>query len=390
MHKTLFIYSANYLPNIGGVEKYTYNLANQLELQGVHACIVTNNVFNLAEEETLESGATVYRLPCHPLISGRLPIPKRNAPFKDLLERIYSQPTDYVVVNTRFYPHTFLGVKHAERHNIKPIVIDHGSAYLTLGNPAIDLAVKAHEHLITALLKRHPIDFYGVSNESIKWLQTFGIDGKGVLNNSIDADSYYKSASSRDFRKELQLTKGDFLVSFTGRLIPEKGINELLETARKLSDKPNIKFALAGDGPLMSMLESNNPGNLALLGKLQANDIAALLISSDAFCLPTRSEGFSTSLLEAAACYTTPIITNVGGVPEMIPDDKFGIILRSQSSDEIAERITELQKSPELNSEIAQNIGRRVREEFSWYKTAEKTLQACKDANSNRADPNRA
>ena len=90
MRKTLFIYSANYLPNIGGVEKYTYNLANQLELLGVHACIVTNNVFNLAEEETLESGATVYRLPCHPLIGGRLPVPKRNTPFKDLLERIYS------------------------------------------------------------------------------------------------------------------------------------------------------------------------------------------------------------------------------------------------------------------------------------------------------------
>ena len=73
----------------------------------------------------------------------------------------------------------------------------------------------------------------------------------------------------------------------------------------------------------------------------------------------------------------------------MIPNDRFGIILRSQSSNEIAERITELQKSPELNSKMAQNIGRRVREEFSWYKTAEKTLQACKDANSNKVDLNR-
>ena len=213
MRKTLFIYSANYLPNIGGVEKYTHNLANQLEHLGVHACIVTNNVFNLAEEETLESGATVYRLPCHPLIGGRLPVPRRNATFDKLLRRIYSQPTDYLVINTRFYPHTFLGVKHAENHNIKPIVIDHGSAYLTLGNPIIDLAVKAHEHMITALLKRHPIDFYGVSNESVKWLKTFGIEGKGVLNNSIDADSYYASASNRDFRNELQLADDDFLVS---------------------------------------------------------------------------------------------------------------------------------------------------------------------------------
>ena len=168
---------------------------------------------------------------------------------------------------------------------------------------------------------------------------------------------------------------------FTGRLIPEKGINELLETARKLSDKPNIKFALAGDGPLMSMLESSNPGNLTLLGRLQANDIAALLISSDAFCLPTRSEGFSTSLLEAAACYTTPIITNVGGVPEMIPDDRFGIILQSQSSEEIAKSIIKVQSNPTQNHKMAQNIGMRVRTEFSWQKTAEKVLLACQNAN---------
>lgn len=382
MRKTLFIYSANYLPNIGGVEKYTHNLANQLEHLGVHACIVTNNVFNLAEEETLESGATIYRLPCHPLIGGRLPVPRRNATFDKLLRRIYSQPTDYLVINTRFYPHTFLGVKHAENHNIKPIVIDHGSAYLTLGNPIIDLAVKAHEHMITALLKRHPIDFYGVSNESVKWLKTFGIEGKGVLNNSIDADSYYASASNRDFRNELQLADDDFLVSFTGRLIPEKGINELLDAARQLRNRPNIKFALAGDGPLMSMLENNNPGNLTLLGKLPAEDIAALLISSDIFCLPTRSEGFSTSLLEAAACYTTPIITNVGGVPEMIPSKEYGVILQSQSSTEIAEDIVSIQENPERNKILARNIGARVRAEFSWQRTAEKVLQACQKANS--------
>ena len=370
------------LPNIGGVEKYTHNLANQLEHLGVHACIVTNNVFNLAEEETLESGATVYRLPCHPLIGGRLPVPKRNATFDKLLRRIYSQPTDYLVINTRFYPHTFLGVKHAENHNIKPIVIDHGSAYLTLGNPIIDLAVKAHEHMITALLKRHPIDFYGVSNESVKWLKTFGIEGKGVLNNSIDADSYYASASNRDFRNELQLADDDFLVSFTGRLIPEKGINELLDAARQLRNRPNTKFALAGDGPLMSMLENNNPGNLTLLGKLPAEDIAALLISSDIFCLPTRSEGFSTSLLEAAACYTTPIITNVGGVPEMIPSKEYGVILQSQSSTEIAEDIVSIQENLERNKILARNIGARVRAEFSWQRTAEKVLQACQKANS--------
>ena len=165
-------------------------------------------------------------------------------------------------------------------------------------------------------------------------------------------------------------------------MIPEKGINELLDAAKQLHNKPNIRFALAGDGPLMGMLENNNPGNIALLGKLPAEDIAALLISSDIFCLPTRSEGFSTSLLEAAACYTTPIITNVGGVPEMIPSKEYGVILQRQSSTEIAENIVSIQENPERNKILAQNIGARVRAEFSWQRTAEKVLNACQKANS--------
>lgn len=382
MQKNLFIYSANFLPNIGGVEKYTDNLARQLEQMDVRTTIVTNNVFDLPGKEALESGAVVYRLPCYPLVGGRLPVPKLNALFKDMTSELRSQPTDHVVINTRFYPHTFLGVRHAEACCVKPIVIDHGSAYLTLGNPYIDLAVKAYEHAITALLKRHDVDFYGVSNESVKWLRNFGIEGKGVLNNSINANQYYNNSSKRNFRTELCLERDDFLVSFTGRLIPEKGIYELLETARLLKENPSIKFALAGDGPLRGLLEKNNPGNLILLGKLPAEDIASLLIDSDAFCLPTRSEGFSTSLLEAASCYTTPIITNVGGVPEMIPSEQFGIILDSQNSSEIAHAITYLYKNPPINRQMAENIGARVRAEFSWETTAHKVLQACSEANS--------
>ncbi len=380
MSKHFYIYSANYLPNIGGVEKYTYFLAKQLKAMGHEATIVTNNVFSLALFEELENGVKIYRLPCHPLIGGRFPAPKKGKEFNKLFDEITSSPTDYIVINTRFYPHTFLGVQHAEKAGVRPIVIDHGSAYLTFGNPAIDVAVKAYEHAVTAKLKRHSIDFYGVSGASVEWLKTFGIKGLGVINNSIDADEYLAQASERNFKTELAGSEC-FLVSFTGRLIPEKGVRNLLEAAKLLKNDPQIQFALAGDGPLKEELEDNNPGNMHLLGRLEAADIASLLKQSDCFCLPTRSEGFSTSLLEAAACYTTPVITNVGGVPEMIPTPEYGVILKSQKPEEIAEAIRSLKANPAHNAQLASNIGQRVRKEFSWAATANKIIAACERAN---------
>ena len=381
IRKTVFIYSANYLPNIGGVEKYTHFLADQLQSMGYSAVIVTNNVFFLESFEETATGVKIYRLPCHPLIGGRFPLPNKNTEFRKLFDEIKHSPTDFIVINTRFYPHTFLGVQHAEAAGIRPIVIDHGSAYLTFGNQAIDVAVKAYEHAITARLKRHDIDFYGVSEASVEWLKTFGIKGLGVINNSIDADEYLAQASERNFKAELK-SKECFLVSFTGRLIPEKGVRNLLEAARLLSDDPQIQIALAGDGPLKNELEKNNPGNMHLLGRLDANDIAALLKQSDCFCLPTRSEGFSTSLLEAAACYTTPVITNVGGVPEIIPSPDYGVVLESQDSCEITNAIRQLKNNQKKNTILAVNVGRHVRSGFSWEATAKKIIAACQRANS--------
>mgnify|MGYP002224927771 CR=1 FL=1 len=122
---------------------------------------------------------------------------------------------------------------------------------------------------------------------------------------------------------------------FTGRLIPEKGIASLVEAAEMLSDVSDIKFLIAGDGPMRGYVERRCSTNLIMLGNLSASDIAALLLTADAFCLPTRSEGFSTSLLEAAACSVTPILPKVGGVEELITSEDFGIVLRTTEPEEV-------------------------------------------------------
>ncbi len=387
LSKTILIFSAQYLPHVGGVEVYTASLAKEIEKMGHHAIIVTNNLSSLAEHETLDFGAEIYRLPCVSFVNGRLPFPKYNKHRRQLLQELKTREKDYVVINTRFYPHTFTGARIAENANIKPIVIDHGSAYLTLGNKVLDTAVKAYEHIITYFLKKHPIDFYAVSQKSLKWLTTFHVNGKGVLSNSIDANLFSSQSSKRNFRSELNIKNTDFVVSFIGRFIPEKGIVSLMEAAKKLRDHADIAFLFAGDGSLAKEIENYNVDNVHLLGRLNSADVAALLETSDCFCLPSRSEGFSTSLLEAAACKTTSIITRVGGVDELIPTNDYGIVLSNTSPETISEAILMLHDNQELNKTMAANIYQKVVNEFSWAATTEKVLDACKQANQTK-NPN--
>lgn len=380
--KIVLIFSANYLPNIGGVEKFTYHLSLELEKIGYHAIIVTNNVFNLAEHEIHKSGFEIYRLPCHSLLKGRFPIPHKTSSYKKLIETIKSREFDYVLINTRFYPLSLIGAKIAKKNSITPVIIDHGSAYLTLGRPFFDFVIKIYEHLITTLLNRYRGDYYGISQASLNWLKTFHIEGRGVINNSIDADAYISHASSRNYRLELNLNEKDFVVCFTGRLIPEKGIIPLMSCAEYFNNhRPDIHFILAGDGPLRKFILEKKISNVHLLGKLTPEDIAALLIQSNAFCLPTRSEGFSTSLLEASACYTPSVITNVGGVAELIPTPDYGIILKDNSVKSISEAIELLANNEETARRIGKNAGTYVRKHFSWHATAEKALKACCKAN---------
>lgn len=378
MSKIFCIFSANYLPNIGGVEKYTQNLARALEELGNKAIIVTNNCFALPPFENISPNISIYRLPCFSLFNGRFPIPKKNKEYKQLIEKLNNEAIDFVLINTRFYFHTFTGVKLAEKKHIKPIVIDHGSAYLTFGNEIIDIFVIAWEHVITALLKQHDIDFYGVSSASTKWLKTFKINAKGVLCNAINADEFIKNSSDRNFKKELQLTDNSFIVAFTGRFIPEKGIDHLIKAAKILESEPCIHFLLAGDGPLLPKIKQKKGDNIHLLGKIDASDISALLQDADVYCLPTRSEGFSTSLLEAAACATAPIITNVGGVEELLSSGKEkGIVLDSTNPEEISDSILDLFNNKKECKEMGKTLQIFVKNNFSWDNTAADVVEAC-------------
>lgn len=381
MNETYCIFSANYLPNTGGIECYTQSLAYALAGMGKRVIVVTSNVFGLAEREQLTEDIEIVRLPCRNVLKGRYPLPLKNEAYKSGVAWLNAQSIDSIIVNARFYFHSLEGIRFAEEKGIKPILIDHGSAHLTMGNSIIDIPVAAYEHFFTNTIKRHAIDYYTVSAAGVAWLTHFGIEACGVLSNSINADTFRALSSGRDFRSELGLDANTFVVSFAGRFIPEKGIAALAKAASMLEDEPTIQFLLAGNGPLETIFANGQHSNVHLLGKLDTADISALLSTADAFCLPTRSEGFSTSLLEAAAWGTTPIITKVGGVAELMPTNDYGLLLESAEATEIVTCIRALATNPELNQQLGANIKNRVSSMFSWDATARNVITACARAN---------
>lgn len=365
------IFSAQYPPHMGGIENFTQNLARALGNRGHAVTVVTNDTNSIGAGWSCEDGFDVLRLPCVPLVDGRLPLPKPSAVRRELLKELSAREFDGVLVNARFYPHSLLGMKIARARGLAPLVLDHGSAYLSFSNPLLDPCVRIYEHVMTALGKRYKPRYFGISHKSVEWLRTFGIEAEGVISNSIDAAEFRECASRRDFRAELELDKDDFLVAFVGRLIPEKGISSIIEASRncELISRRAV-FALAGDGPLADEVKAAEGPNLRWVGRLGKNDVSALLQQSDALCLPSRSEGFSTTLLEVGACGCPAVVTDIGGARELIPDEHYGTIIQSREAAAVISALAFVVDNRSVLLEQSQNCRRQVDGKFSWDKSA--------------------
>lgn len=363
------LWAAHYPPHVGGVEQYTYNLAHALAKRGNRVVVVTTNLFDSPSDEVESDGVRVIRLPSYRLMRGRLPIPKRNTEYKTLLAELKQLPVSGVLVNTRFYGHSLEGMKFAHDLGIRPIVLDHGTAYLTIGNSIADLAIKAYERGITARGKKYRPRYFGVSQASCRWLENFNIEAEGVLSNSIDARAYRNASSRRDILSELGIPSHAKSVAFVGRFSPEKGIKQLSRAASLLEDE-NIVFLAAGNGTLLDEVKGSAPKNLFCLGSLDAADVSALLQQSQVFCLPSRSEGFCTALLEAGACGCIPVITHVGGTDELILSEEYGTILSSVDPETIANALRKVFDKLSRNEITGSVLARLVEEQYSWDSAA--------------------
>ena len=373
--KTFCIFTAHYLPNLGGVERYNYNLATHLVAMGHRVIIVTSNVYNLDAVETDADGAiTIYRLPCFKLLNGRFPVLRKNRAFRTLNKQLLAEQIDYAIVNCRFYVHSLYAVQFAAKMRIPCILIEHVSNHFTVNNRFFDFFGHVYEHIITFLIKRYSVQYYGVSEACNRWFLHFNIYADGIIYNAVDMDAIDNLISNAvsDYRNDYSIGSSDIVVTYAGRLIKEKGALELIESINHIK-RENVYLFIAGDGPLRDELLPLQSKNVILLGHVAFPAVIALLSQSDIFCLPSDyPEGFPTSLLEAAACGCYCIATACG--KELIIDDSYGYIIASRAYGCIASAIDYAVLNPAHRLSAAMKLQNRVRDNFQWRAVAQKVV----------------
>lgn len=194
-----------------------------------------------------------------------------------------------------------------------------------------------------------------VSSKNTKELNDLGIvDGVPVLTapNSTDLTLFY-NMSKKDCRIKLGLPLDIFIVGFVGGFIDRKGDKRLLEAVNRI-DNAYVAFAGRGENP-------PDGDRVVFCKSLEHELISVFLNAIDVFCLPTLSEGSCNAIVEAMAC-GTPIISSNLPFNDDILDSDNSIKIDPTSIKEISDAIVMLKESKSLREKFSNNSINKAQE----------------------------
>ena len=192
-----------------------------------------------------------------------------------------------------------------------------------------------------------------------------------VLENSVDYGRFSNLSISRlEARKMLGLSAHALVFGTVGRLAPTKGQSYLIKAFAEVKQGlPESVLLLAGAGRLEDTLkaEASRTGfgkSIHFLGR--RTDIPQVLKALDVFVLPSVAEGFGLALAEAMAAGVPCIATQVGGIPEILPNREVGRLVPARDSSALATAMIHLANTPAGQlRQLAGNASDRVREFYS-------------------------
>jgi glycosyltransferase involved in cell wall biosynthesis len=247
-----------------------------------------------------------------------------------------------------------------------------------------DWKIKAYNRLDKFLL-RYPHRLVAVSKELASKLYALGIPQSKVkiIYNAVFEQGIQKQNPPLEVRKEFKVPQEDKLLGVIGRLSPEKGQIYFLRTFSEVIEKfPKVTALIVGEGPDEKMFKDychSKKLNSKVIFTGYQKDITSIYKSLDLVILPSLSEGMPNVALEGMFFGKPVIGTKVGGTPEVIEDQKTGILVSPEDPISLANSILELLKNENKRRAFSENARKFVLENFSLEKRVKNIVDLYKE-----------
>ncbi|HEY6249066.1 MAG TPA: glycosyltransferase [Candidatus Angelobacter sp.] len=207
-----------------------------------------------------------------------------------------------------------------------------------------------------------------------------------TLFNGLETEQVSKSRSRSEMRQELGIADDVPVITTVGNIRQVKGIDVLVRAAALVCRKHSkALFLIVGrkSEPEYCLQLENRISSLGLARNFRflgsREDVFAILRMSDAFCLPSRSEGFSNALIEAMAARLPCVATNVGGNSEVVKHGETGFIVANEDFEDLAARSIYLLDDPSLATEMGLRGEEVVKSRFTVQAMMGELVQVYQD-----------
>lgn len=263
----------------------------------------------------------------------------------------------------------YAGARLKEEYGVPFVVTAHGYDIYSLPfkdeewREKIEYVLNTADHVIT------------VSQSNLECIKKLDVSTPAtVIPNGFRNDLFYPHNPS-ECRKALNLPQDKKIILTVGNLEPVKGQTDLVEAVQKIvQEKKDIFCVIIGSGKLYNALERQIRSlrleeYIMLTGGKPHDEIPIWMNACDLFVLPSLNEGNPTVLPEALGCGKPFVGTKVGGVPEIITSDEYGLLVEPDDPEDLAEKILQA-----LNKEWNQEEILQYAEQFTWENIAKEIM----------------
>jgi glycosyltransferase involved in cell wall biosynthesis len=380
---TVMMLSWEFPPRIiGGISPHVYYLSKSLAKKGVKVYVVTCD-FPGAPQHEIVDGVEVFRIDSYKNPSPdfatwvylmNVNMQKEAASLANSLgENIdVFHAHDWLVANAG------IGLKNVFR---KPLLATIHSTEIGRRN-GIHFDYERMIHETEAWLTYEAWKVICCSNymvSHVRW--AFGLPGDKLvmIPNGVNVEVYAKAERDdlSQFRSKFALPE-EKIVLFVGRLVYEKGIHLLVNAVPRILEKVNAKFVIVGNGYMREQMSSlvKNIGlshKVLFTGFVDDETLRKLQKCADVSVVPSLFEPFGIVALEAMAARSPVVVSDTGGLSEIVDHDVTGVKVYADNPDSLVWGITKVLLDEAYANRIRINAYQKVQEKYDWDKIAQQT-----------------
>lgn len=216
-------------------------------------------------------------------------------------------------------------------------------------------------------------------------LKVLGEGSSNGIDTKYFQPSFFSGKERKQLKTELKIPEDDFIFIFVGRLVKEKGINELVRAFIRLqSSRPDCSLLLVGPfehelDPLDIEVFKNIKEHPKIFTTGYQQDVRPYFSIANVLTFPSYREGFPNVVMQANAMNLPAIVTNINGCNEIVEQGKNGIIIPVKNENQLLQSMLRLKEDQQLCSALAHNARELIQKKYERSRFWEILLKEYKD-----------